>query len=99
MRLLLEHGADANIATFGGTTPLMAAAGVNWTVSQTFDEGPEALLEAVRLAHSLGNDVNARTRWACGPSMAPPIAAPTTSSVSWSSKGALDVADARGARR
>jgi hypothetical protein len=37
----------------------MAAAGVNWTVSQTYDEGPEALLEAVKLAQSLGNDVNA----------------------------------------
>lgn len=59
MRLLVEHGADPNIPTFAGTTPLMAAAGVNWTVAQTFDEGPEALLEAVKLAHSLGNDVNA----------------------------------------
>ena len=59
MRLLLEHHADPNIATFNGTTPLMAAAGVNWTISQTFDEGPEALLEAVKLAQSLGNDVNA----------------------------------------
>jgi len=59
MRLLLEHRADPNIATFGGTTPLMAAAGVNWTVSQTYDEGPAALLEAVKLAHCLGNDVNA----------------------------------------
>lgn len=59
MKLLLEHGADPNITTYGGTTPLMAAAGVNWVVSQTFDEGPEALLEAVKLAHSLGNDINA----------------------------------------
>jgi ankyrin repeat protein len=59
MRLLLDHHADPNIKTFNGTTPLMAAAGVNWTVSQTFDEGPEHLLEAVKLAQSLGNDVNA----------------------------------------
>ncbi len=59
MRLLLEHNADPNIATDGGTTPLMAAAGVNWVVSQTYDEGQDALLEAVQLAHSLGNDVNA----------------------------------------
>lgn len=59
MRLLLDHGADPNIATFAGTTPLMAAAGVNWVVNQTYDQGPEALLEAVQLAHALGNDVNA----------------------------------------
>jgi ankyrin repeat protein len=59
MRLLLAHGADANIATDAGTTPLMVAAGVNWAVAETFDFGQEALLEAVKLAHSLGNDVNA----------------------------------------
>ena len=58
MRLLLEHGADPAIATVAGTTPLMAAAGMNWVFNQTFDEGPAALLEAVELAHSLGNDVN-----------------------------------------
>ena len=59
MRLLLEYGADPNIPTYSGTTPLMAAAGMNWTVSQTFDEGPEHLLEAVKMAHELGNDINA----------------------------------------
>jgi ankyrin repeat protein len=59
MRLLLAHGADPNIATDAGTTPLMVAAGVNWAVAETFDLGNDALLEAVKLAHSLGNDVNA----------------------------------------
>src|SRR5690606_7551904 len=59
MKLLLDHGADPNIATYAGTTPLMAAAGINWVVSQTYDEGQDALLAAVQLAHSLGNDVNA----------------------------------------
>jgi uncharacterized protein len=62
MKLLLAHGADANLATDNGTTPLMAAAGVNWTVSQTYDEGSDALLEAVKLAFSQGNDVNAQNR-------------------------------------
>lgn len=59
MKLLLDHGADPNLATYAGTTPLMAAAGINWVVSQTYDEGADALLEAVKLAHALGNDVNA----------------------------------------
>jgi ankyrin repeat protein len=59
MRLLLDHGADPSIATFAGTTPLMAAAGVNWVVNQTFDEGPDALLQAVELCLELGIDVEA----------------------------------------
>jgi ankyrin repeat protein len=59
MRLLLEHGADPHIATFGGTTPLLAAAGVNWVVSQTYTESPAALLAAVELCVELGMDVNA----------------------------------------
>ena len=59
MRLLLKHNADPKIETFGGTTPLMAAAGVNWVVNQTYDEGQNSLLEAVKLCHELGMDVNA----------------------------------------
>jgi ankyrin len=59
MRLLLKHGADPRIATTGGTTALAAAAGVNWVVAQTYDEGPEALLEAVRICYDAGIDVNA----------------------------------------
>jgi uncharacterized protein len=59
MRLLLAHGADPNIATNAGTTPLMVAAGVNWAVAETYVEGPAALLDAVKLARELGNDVNA----------------------------------------
>ncbi len=60
MKLLVDNGADPNLGTFAGTTPLMAAAGINWVVNQTWDEGSDALLEAVKYAHSLGNDVNAR---------------------------------------
>jgi ankyrin repeat protein len=59
MKLLLARGADPNIATYGGTTALMAAAGVNWAVHETYTEGPAALLAAVKLTHELGNDVNA----------------------------------------
>lgn len=59
MRLLMQHGADPRIATSGGTTALAAAAGVNWVVAQTFDEGQDALLEAVRICFDAGVDVNA----------------------------------------
>jgi uncharacterized protein len=58
MKLLLEHGADPKINTFQGTSPLMAAAGVNWTFAQTWTESEEQLLAAVKLCHELGMDVN-----------------------------------------
>ncbi len=58
MKLLLEHGANPKIDTFQGTSPLMAAAGVNWVVAQTWTEGPASLLEAVKLCYELGMDVN-----------------------------------------
>jgi ankyrin repeat protein len=58
MKLLLDNGANPRIDTFHGTSPLMAAAGVNWVVAQTWTEGPAQLLEAVKLCHALGMDVN-----------------------------------------
>jgi ankyrin repeat protein len=58
MKLLLEHGADPKITTFHGTSALMAAAGVNWVVAQSWTEGPEQLLQAVKLCGELGMDVN-----------------------------------------
>jgi ankyrin repeat protein len=60
MRLLLEKGADPNIATFAGTTALMAAAGVNWAENQTYTESKEALMEALKLCFEKGADVNAK---------------------------------------
>jgi ankyrin len=59
MRLLVERGADPNLPTLAGTTPLMAAAGVNWVVAQTYTESVQARLEAVKLCLELGADVNA----------------------------------------
>ncbi len=59
MRLLLKYGADPNLATPAGTTPLMAASGVNWVVQQTYTESPQAVLDAVKMCLELGNDINA----------------------------------------
>jgi ankyrin repeat protein len=62
MRLLAELGADPKIPNVDGTTPLMAAAGVG-TYSPGEDPGDEKeVLEAVRVAVELGNDVNAVDR-------------------------------------
>jgi len=58
MKLLLKHGANPRIDTFEGTSPLMAASGVNWVLAQTWTEGPEQLLEAVKLCYELGMSVN-----------------------------------------
>lgn len=59
MEMLLEYGADPHITTYEGTTALMAAAGMNWTVAQTYTVSDEALLEAVKINIALGADVNA----------------------------------------
>ena len=59
MRLLAELGADPLLTNDDGTTPLMVAAGVG-TSSPGEDPGTEAeVLEAVKVALTLGGDVNA----------------------------------------
>jgi ankyrin repeat protein len=59
MRLLLERGADPSISTYEGSTALMAAAGVNWVVAQTYSRSDEEYLEAAKLCLEKGADVNA----------------------------------------
>ena len=57
MRLLVAHGADPRVATFGNTSPLAVAAGIGY--SQVRRQPPEdQVLQAVRLAVELGNDAN-----------------------------------------
>lgn len=65
MRLLVKGGADPNISTKYGVTPLMAAAGLDYYEGETpgpFTGVSEAeRLDAVKLTIELGNDVNAKT--------------------------------------
>jgi ankyrin repeat protein len=58
MRMLLEHGADPNLGTQNHTTPMMAAAGLNWAdISSLGSE--EETIEAMKLMLQHGADVNA----------------------------------------
>ena len=63
MKFLVEAGADANILSAEGTTPLMVAAGLDiWNPGEdggTFSGQEEEVLEAVKMCVELGNDVNA----------------------------------------
>jgi len=59
MTLLLARGADPKITTVNGTNALMAAAGVNWVIGETFSESPAMWIQAVRLCLNQGFDVNA----------------------------------------
>ena len=59
MRLLAEHGADVSLANARGTTPIMAACGVEM-FNPDEDSGTNAeALEAFEVALALGGDVNA----------------------------------------
>jgi ankyrin repeat protein len=64
MQLLLDFGADPAIPNEFGVTPLMVAAGLNYYEGETpgpYTGTPEAeRLEAVKLAHRAGNDINER---------------------------------------
>ena len=56
MRLLVAHGADPMIPTRQRVTPLLAAAGVGHNQSAHPNDDHD-ILEAVKLAYELGNDV------------------------------------------
>ena len=59
MRLLAEHGADVSLANARGTTPIMAACGVEM-FNPDEDSGTNAeALEAFEVALALGGDVSA----------------------------------------
>lgn len=77
MRLLVKHGADPLLPTVQNVTPLMAAAGLGTWAGETpgpLNGTPEVeRLEAVKLALSLGNDINAAADFGDYPIVGDPI--------------------------
>jgi len=62
MKMLLAKGADPNIATADGTTPLMAAAGVGYSDGFIHDISEETTIEAMKLILDLGADPNVQNK-------------------------------------
>lgn len=58
MKILIAGGADPKIATNGGVTPLMAAAGIGW-IGNFNQNAPDSWMAAVKYCLELGIDVNA----------------------------------------
>jgi ankyrin repeat protein len=58
MKLLVEHGADPDIPTLGGATPLMVAAGIGWGYHYSMNV-PNAWMDTVKYCVEHGADVNA----------------------------------------
>ena len=58
MKLLLAHGADPSIATKDHTTPLMALAGVGYTLGLAHHRSHQEDMEGLKLLLDLGADVN-----------------------------------------
>lgn len=59
MKLLFDHGANPNLATMSGDTPLMAAAGVGWAAYWT-SNAPYARLDAVKFCLEHGAVLDAK---------------------------------------
>jgi ankyrin repeat protein len=60
MRLLKAAGADPNIATTEGSTPLMVAAGLGWGANYSVTSADYSFLDAVKYCLELGSDINTK---------------------------------------
>jgi ankyrin repeat protein len=58
MKLLVKGGADANIATNAGVTPMMVASGLGWGMNYS-QNAPGSWIPAIDYCISLGNNPNA----------------------------------------
>jgi ankyrin repeat protein len=59
MKLLVAHGADPDIASTGGDTPLMVASGIGWGYHYSMNALDSTWMDAVKYCIELGANVNA----------------------------------------
>jgi len=59
MKLLVAHGADADIPSTGGDTPLMVASGIGWGYHYSMNAMDSSWMDAVKYCIELGANVNA----------------------------------------
>jgi uncharacterized protein len=59
MKLLVAHGANPDLPTSGGTTPLEAACGIGWGYHYSMNSPDYTWMDAVKYLVQLGADVNA----------------------------------------
>jgi ankyrin repeat protein len=59
MKLLVAHGADPDIPSFGGDTPLMVASGIGWGYHYSMNAIDSTWMDAVKYCIELGANVNA----------------------------------------
>jgi ankyrin repeat protein len=59
MKLLVAHGADPDIPSAGGDTPLMVASGIGWGYHYSMNAPDATWMDAVKYCIELGANVNA----------------------------------------
>ncbi len=59
MKLLVEHGADPDIPSLGGDTPLMVASGIGWGYHYSMNAPDSTWMDSLKYCIQLGADVNA----------------------------------------
>jgi hypothetical protein len=60
MKLLIDHGADPDIATEHNVTPLMVASGIGWVEGVTYEWSAQETYDTVKFLLDLDANVNAQ---------------------------------------
>ncbi|MDO8795804.1 MAG: ankyrin repeat domain-containing protein [Vicinamibacterales bacterium] len=96
VRFLADNGADPEMANAAGVSPLLAAAGIGYTLGES-PGTPDEAFETVKLLRGLGNDLSGTAAVPAAMSNAPAGGARVTIRQGWDGAGAMHGAVIRGA--